>query len=62
MDESYSARVNMKGIGPSLQRLIKHGVQVRVFSAKRLHQKSFLADDVLVIGPMNFSEASKQNI
>ena len=52
----------MQNRGPRVAKLRSLGVEFRMYTKKRLHQKTLLADDTLYIGSGNFTDATLQNV
>ena len=63
IDGDYADRGNMSNRGPRVQLLRQRGVRVRYYRGSgALHQKTLLADRLLYVGSMNFSESSLANV
>ena len=58
----YNGSQFMKNRGPRVAKLRALGVEFRMYTAKRLHQKTLLADNILYIGSGNFTDATLENV
>jgi len=61
-DRAYYESNFMKNRGSRVARLRSLGVELRMHTVRRLHQKSLLADDILYLGSGNFTDATLQNV
>jgi phosphatidylserine/phosphatidylglycerophosphate/cardiolipin synthase-like enzyme len=63
IDKAWGTGASMKNLRPTVQQLLRFGVQVRTSPGqKRLHSKTMLADNLMSIGSCNWTANSQTQI